>query len=77
MDAYTEPTVIWRLHRRHSHAHATIFSGAERTTVSWFFDGMMDRVENYDTIDLALARAEDIKGQLLRDGWLEDSMLKS
>ena len=71
MPAYTEPTVIWRLHRGPAHAHATIFAGTEQATISWFFDGMMDRVENYATLDLALARAEDIKGQLLRDGWLE------
>jgi hypothetical protein len=69
---YTEPTVIWRMHRRNQHAHATIFSAAEQATVTWFFDGMMDRVENYDTLDLALARAEDIKRQLLEDGWRDD-----
>ena len=42
-------------------------------TVMWFFDGVMDRAENYDSLDLAVARAEDIKGVLLRDGWLEPS----
>jgi hypothetical protein len=31
----------------------------------------MDRVENYDSVGLALARADDIKGILLRDGWTE------
>jgi hypothetical protein len=31
----------------------------------------MDRAENYDTLDLALARAEHIRGVLLRDGWTE------
>ena len=29
----------------------------------------MDRAENYDSMDLALARADDIRGVLLRDGW--------
>jgi hypothetical protein len=29
----------------------------------------MDRAENYDSVDLALARAEDIRGVLIRDGW--------
>ena len=71
MSQYTEPTVIWRLHRGPSHAHATIFSTADQATVSWFFDGAMDRIENYDTVAIALARAEDIKGQLLREGWAE------
>jgi hypothetical protein len=58
--------------RGRSTAHATIIPGHSQTTITWFFDGVMDRVENYDTIDLALARADDIRGVLLRDGWSED-----
>jgi len=61
---YTEPTVIWRLRRSEARAHATIFSSAGQATVAWFFDDTMDRIENYDTVDLALARAEDIRGVL-------------
>jgi hypothetical protein len=57
--------------RGKSTAHATIFPGQTQTTVTWFFDGVMDRAENYDSIDLALARAEHIRGVLLRDGWKE------
>jgi hypothetical protein len=71
MDGYEEPTVIWRLTRGRSVAHATIIPGAGQTTVSWFFDGVMDRVENYDTIDLAIARADEIRGILTREGWKE------
>jgi hypothetical protein len=66
-----DPTVLWRMTRGRSTAHATIIPGSSQTTVTWFFDGIMDRVENYDTVDLALARADDIKGVLLRDGWTE------
>jgi hypothetical protein len=69
MHGYDEPTVIWRMKRGRSVAHATIIPGPVRTTVSWFFDGTMDRVENYDTGELALARAEEIRGVLERDGW--------
>jgi hypothetical protein len=65
----TEPTVLWRLTRGRSTAHATVFPGAAQTTITWFFDGIMDRAENYDSLDLAMARADDIKGVLLRDGW--------
>jgi hypothetical protein len=72
MPVYSEPTVVWRLHRGPTRAHATIFSGQDLATVSWFFDGTMDRVENYDTLDLALARADYVKGALIRDGWVED-----
>lgn len=65
----TDPTVLWRLVRGPSTAHATIFPGGDQTTLTWFFDGVMDRAENYDSVDLALARADHIRGVLLRDGW--------
>ena len=48
-----------------------MFPGDGRTTVTWYFDGRMDRAENYETMELALARAEHIHGILLRDGWTE------
>jgi hypothetical protein len=69
MSSFLEPTVVWRLRRGRSVAHATILPGPDRTTVTWFFDGTMDRAENYDTMDLALARADQIRGVLQRDGW--------
>ena len=65
----TDPTVLWRLVRGRSTAHATIFPGSTETTLAWFLDGVMDRAENYDSMGLALARADDIRGVLLRDGW--------
>ena len=65
----TDPTILWRLTRGKSTAHATIFPGAAETTITWFFDGVMDRAEQYDSVDLALARAEHVRGILLRDGW--------
>jgi hypothetical protein len=65
----TDPTVLWRLSHGRSIAHATIFPGDRETTVTWFFDGVMDRAENYASMDLALARADEIRGVLLRDGW--------
>lgn len=63
------PTVLWRMARGGDTAHATIFPGPERATVTWFFDGRMDRAENYDTVDLAMARAEHIRSILVKDGW--------
>jgi hypothetical protein len=57
--------------RGRSTAHATVFPGDAQNTVAWFFDGVMDRAENYETLDLALARAEQIRGILLQDGWKE------
>lgn len=55
--------------RGRSTAHATIFPGGNQATITWFFDNVMDRAENYDSVELALARAEDIRGVLMRDGW--------
>jgi hypothetical protein len=72
MDAHsTDPTVLWRLLRGPNTAHATIFPGPTQATVTWYFDGVMDRAENFASLDLALARADHIKGILLRDGWTE------
>jgi hypothetical protein len=70
MDA-NDPTVLWRLSRGKSTAHATILPTDGQTTLTWFFDGVMDRAENYDALDLAMARADQIRGILLRDGWTE------
>jgi hypothetical protein len=68
-----DPQVLWRLSRGHSTAHATVFPGTDQVTVTWFVDGLMDRAENYDSMDIALARADQIRGVLLRDGWREIS----
>jgi hypothetical protein len=65
----TDPTVLWRLTRGRSTAHATIFPGDRQTTVTWFFNGVMDRAENYDTLDLAMARADHVRVVLLGEGW--------
>ena len=69
MMASTDPAVLWRMTREKHTAHATIFPGPSQTTITWFFDDVMDRAENYDSMELALARAEDIRGVLIRDGW--------
>ena len=71
MTASSDPTVLWRMSRGRSTAHATIFPGDAQTTVTWFFDGVMDRAENYESVDLALARADQIRAILLKDGWKE------
>jgi len=67
----SDPTVLWRLTRGPVSAHAMIFPSATQTTVTWFFDGVMDRAENYDSLELAMARADEVKGVLIRAGWNE------
>ena len=73
MTAPSDPTVLWRMARGANTAHATIFPGERHTTITWFFDGVMDRAENYDSLELALARADQIRGVLLGDGWSLES----
>jgi hypothetical protein len=67
----TDPLVLWRLRRGGSTAHATVFPGNGPVTVTWFIDNVMDRAENYDRMEIALARADEIRGLLERDGWQE------
>jgi hypothetical protein len=61
--------VLWRLTKGREAAHATIFPGQPQTTIAWFVHGVMDRAEQYDSMDLALARSEEVRGTLVRDGW--------
>jgi hypothetical protein len=50
-----------------------ILPGGPPHTLAFFVNETLDRAENYDTIDLALFRAEDVKRTLLTDGWIEES----
>ena len=65
-----DPTVLWRMTRGRSTAHATIFPGPLTTTVTWYFDGVMDRAENYDTEELAMATGRGHRGNP-DEGWVE------
>jgi hypothetical protein len=65
------PTVLWRLVRGRSTAHATVLGSEPPVTLTWFVDGLMDRAENYDSLELALARSDYLRGVLVKDGWKE------
>ena len=73
MESPTDPQELWRLSRGGSTAHATVFPGDRHVTVTWFFDGVMVRAEIYEAMDIAIARADHMRGVLLRDGWRETS----
>lgn len=65
-------TVLWRLLTpRHEPAHAAILPGGPPFTLAFFVAGQLDRVENFDTLDLAVFRSEDIKRALVEEGWRE------
>jgi hypothetical protein len=66
-------TVLWRLATpRGEAAHAAVLPGGPPFTLAFFVAGQLDRVENYDTLDLAVFRAEDVKRTLIGDGWREE-----
>ena len=67
-------TVLWRLchHDTRARAHAVILPGGPPFTIAFFANDDMDRVENYETMTLAVFRADEIKHSLLADGWKED-----
>lgn len=67
------PTVLWRLFRPGGgRARAVLLPGSPDVTLAFFVDDVMDRAENYDVLDLALFRAEDVKRSLTEDGWQDD-----
>jgi hypothetical protein len=70
-------TVLWRIYRasgpsKGDRSHAVILPGGPPFTLAFFANDEMDRVENYDTIELAMFRADEIKRSLLEDDWKED-----
>jgi hypothetical protein len=54
------------------HVRAVILPGGPPVTLAFLANDQMDRAENYDTMELALFRADEIKRSLLQDGWKED-----
>lgn len=70
-------TVLWRLFRatgaaKGDRSHAVILPGGPPFTLAFFANDEMDRVENYDTMALAVFRAEEIKRSLAADGWKDE-----
>lgn len=67
------PTVLWRLFRPGGErARAVLLPGSPEITLAFFVNDVMDRAENYDAVDLAIFRAEDVKRSLTGEGWQED-----
>ena len=73
MDAAAS-TVLWRLFHaaNRDHVRAVILPGGPPFTLAFFSNDDLDRVENYDSMDLALFRADEIKRGLLDDQWTSE-----
>ena len=69
-----EPTVLWRLFHPGGgrHARAVLLPGPPKHTLTVFVDNVMDRAENFDSMDVALFRSDDLKRTLVADGWKDD-----
>lgn len=67
-------TVLWRLFEpaTRDRSRAVILPGGPPFTLAFFANDAMDRVENYDTMALAIFRSDEIKRSLIEDGWKED-----
>jgi hypothetical protein len=72
MDAST-PTVLWRLwHSNGAESRAVLLPGEPHSTLTVFVVAVMDRAENFDSVDVALFRADDLRAALLADGWRDE-----
>jgi hypothetical protein len=53
-------------------SRAVILPGGPPFTLAFFANDEMERIENYDSMELAMFRAEEIKRSLLEDRWSEE-----
>jgi hypothetical protein len=70
-------TVLWSLYRasgsnKGDRMRAIVLPGGPPHTLTFLANDEMDRVENYETMALAVFRSDEIKRGLLDDGWKED-----
>jgi hypothetical protein len=70
-------TVLWRLYcatgaNKGDRTRAVVLPGGPPFTLAFFVNDDMDRAENYDTMELAIFRSNEIKRSLLKDDWKED-----
>ena len=71
--SYSEPAVLWRLkHRNGGSARATIIPGVPTSTLVFFVNDRFERGENMADWEPALKRADEVKRQLVEEGWEEE-----
>ena len=68
-----EPTILWRLfHPGGRHARAVLLPGTPEVTLMFFVDDVMDRAENFESMDIAVFRSDEVRQTLVSDGWKDD-----
>jgi hypothetical protein len=66
-------TVLWKMSRvGGERARAVILPGGPPFTLAFFANDEMERIENYDSMDIVLFRANEIRQSLAKDGWSAD-----
>jgi hypothetical protein len=70
VESYSEPAVLWRLrHPEGDQARATLIPGSPASTLVFFVNDRLDRGENFTEWAQAIARAEEVRNDLLEQGW--------
>ena len=65
--------MLWRLfHPQGGHARAVLLPGGPPATLTFFVNEVMDRAENFDSIDVALFRSDAVRQSMIGDGWKDD-----
>ena len=69
--------MLWHLYRatgplKGDRLSAVMLPGGPPFTITFLVNDEMDRVENYDTMELAMFRSDEIKRGLLEEDWKED-----
>jgi hypothetical protein len=71
---YTGPTILWRLrHPEGQVIRATFIPGSPVSTLVYFLDDRFERGENFEEWETALQQAQQLKEELLADGWKEEA----
>jgi hypothetical protein len=66
-------TVLWKMFRTgREHARAVILPGGPPFTLAFFANDEMERIENYDSMEIVLFRANEVRESLAKDGWSPD-----
>ena len=69
---YGGPTVLWRLQDQEGRVfRATLIPGSPASTLVYFLDDRFERGENFAEWQPAIQAAEQLKEQMLSDGWRE------